>query len=78
MFAGTAVVMGVSVTGKTEVASRLAEQLGAFLEFEWLHGPARTAKMTRCGDLTKADPLALQHLTEHPALRPARPSSSDI
>jgi predicted kinase len=32
MFAGTAVVMDVSVTGKTEVASRLAEQLGAFLE----------------------------------------------
>ena len=31
MFAGTAVVMGVSGTGKTEVASRLAEQLGAFL-----------------------------------------------
>jgi cytidylate kinase len=75
MFAGTAVVIGVSVTGKTEVASRLAEQLGAFLESS---GCTVRPGLTRCGDLTEADPLALQHLTGHPALRPARPSSSDI
>jgi gluconate kinase len=70
MFAGTAVVMGVSATGKTEVASRLAEQLGAFPRVDWLHALARAAKMTRCGDLTKADPLALQHLTQHPGVAP--------
>ena len=40
MFAGTVVVMGVSGTGKTEVAARLAAELGrAFIEADRLHGP---------------------------------------
>lgn len=37
MAVGTIVVMGVSGTGKTEIASRIAEQLGrAFIEADRL------------------------------------------
>ena len=56
MFAGTLVVMGVSGTGKTEVAARLATELGrAFIEADRLHGPANIAKMASGAGLTDAD-----------------------
>jgi carbohydrate kinase (thermoresistant glucokinase family) len=56
MFAGTIVVMGVSGTGKTEVASHLATRLGrAFIEADRLHSPANLAKMAGGEGLTDAD-----------------------
>ena len=56
MFAGPVVVMGVSGTGKTEVATRLATQLGrAFIEADRLHGRANVAKMASGAGLTDAD-----------------------
>ena len=56
MFAGTVVVMGVSGTGKTEVAARLATELGrAFIEADRLHGPAKIAKMASGAGLTDDD-----------------------
>jgi gluconokinase len=56
MFDGTVVVMGVSGTGKTEVASRLATRLGrAFIEADRRHSPANLAKMAGGDCLTDAD-----------------------
>ena len=56
MFAGTVVVIGVSGRGKTEVAARLATELGrAFIEADRLHGPANIAKMASGAGLTDAD-----------------------
>jgi carbohydrate kinase (thermoresistant glucokinase family) len=56
MFAGTVVVMGVSGTGKSEVAARLATELGrAFIEADRLHGPANIAKMASGAGLTDVD-----------------------
>ena len=56
MFAGTVVVMGVSGTGKTEVASLLATELGcAFIEADRLHSPGSVAKMASGVGLTDAD-----------------------
>jgi len=56
MFAGTVVVMGVSGTGKTEVAARLAAELGrAFIEADRLHGSANIAKMASGAGLTDVD-----------------------
>jgi gluconokinase len=56
MFAGTVLVMGVSGTGKTEVASLLATELGcAFIEADRLHSPGSVVKMARGVGLTDAD-----------------------
>ena len=50
------VVMGVSGTGKTETAQRLADQLaGRFVEADRLHTPGNVAKMARGEGLTDAD-----------------------
>ena len=46
MLAATVVVMGVSGTGRSEVASRLATRLGLpFIEADQLHGPSNLEKM---------------------------------
>ncbi len=50
------VVMGVSGTGKTSVAERLAERLGlVFVEGDALHPAANVAKMSAGQPLTDAD-----------------------
>jgi gluconokinase len=50
------VVMGVSGSGKTTVAERLAKQLGwRFVEGDGLHPPANVAKMKQGVPLTDAD-----------------------
>jgi len=50
------VVMGVSGSGKTTVAERLAEQLGwQFVEGDKLHPPANVEKMRQGIPLTDAD-----------------------
>jgi gluconokinase len=54
---GTAlVIMGVSGSGKTTVAERLAQQLGwPFMEGDRLHTPANVEKMRQGTPLTDAD-----------------------
>jgi gluconokinase len=50
------VVMGVSASGKSTVAARLAQELGwDFLEGDLLHTPANLAKLSRGEPLTDAD-----------------------
>ena len=75
MFDGVIVVMGVSGTGKTETARRLADRLAApFVEADLLHTPDNVARMARGEGLSDADRWPwLAAVAETALFEPSRP-----
>lgn len=73
------VVMGVSATGKSSVASRLAERLGwDFVEGDDLHPPANVEKMREGVALTDADREPWLDLVNERARAEARAGDSSV